>query len=252
MSTSKSTNIFLYGKGVFTTVAFSGFQPLFWEKHWNRLTSNASKLNIDISSYSEQTVKAFVLKSINENPFSTGRVRITFIDESSSSIWGGDIEPQTSLSIITAERRTIPRELNITLSPQLVNSTSPLAGIKTCNYLEPLMAFDEAKARGFDEAVRLNERGEVTSACMANVFWSKGGRLHTPSLKTGCLAGTTREFILENIECEEVEAGEEAIREADEIFLTSAGIGVVQVAEFDGRAMRREPHGILDIVPKPI
>lgn len=114
------------------------------------------------------------------------------------------------------------------------------------------MAFEEARARGFDEAVRLNERGEVTSACMANVFWLKDGKLYTPSLQTGCLPGTTREHILENMECVEIGARIAELHSADDIFLTSAGIGVVQVAEFDGRAMRRDPHGILDIVPKSI
>ena len=114
------------------------------------------------------------------------------------------------------------------------------------------MAFEEAKSRGFDEALRPNERGEVSSACVANVFWLNDGELFTPSVKTGCLPGTTREFILENLECTEVETNMNALFIADEIFLTSAGIGVVQAAEFDGRVMQQQPHEILDLVPKPI
>ncbi len=114
------------------------------------------------------------------------------------------------------------------------------------------MAFEEAKVRGFDEAVRLNERWEVASACMANVFWLKDGKLHTPSVGTGCLAGTTREFILETLDCDEVEATIAELNSADDIFLTSAGLGVIQVAEFDGKVMHQKPHRILDIVPKPI
>ena len=62
------------------------------------------------------------------------------------------------------------------------------------------MALENAKAKGFDEAIRLNERGEVASACMANVFWIKDKKLFTPDLETGCLAGTTREFIIETAE----------------------------------------------------
>ncbi len=242
----------LYGSGVFTTVAIVIREPFLFEKHWRRIVANAEKSRIDISEYTERSVADALAELIEKNEITNGRARITFSDESPSEIWGGEAERKTNLSIITAPRRKMPEHYKLTFSPRRVNTTSPLAGIKSCNYLEPLMAFDEAKARGFDEAIRLNERGEVASACMANVFWLKDGKLHTPSLKTGCLAGTTREFILESIECVEVEATLTELNSADDILLTSAGIGVVQVAGFEGRAMARQPHKILDIVPKPI
>ena len=131
----------------------------------------------------------------------------------------------------------------------LINSTSPLAGIKSCNYLEKILALDEARNRGFDEAVCLNERGEIVSACMANLFWLTDGRLFTPSLKTGCLAGTTREYLLENLECLEVVRGIDALNNADSIFLTSAGIGVVQVSEINDQTLETEPHRIFSLMP---
>lgn len=241
-----------YGKAVFTTLAIIDHNPFLWKKHWGRLTFNAAKLSIDLENFSEAATLNAFNEIIVKNNVANGRSRITFLDESPSKIWSSDIGRRSSLLITTAANRKISNNFRLTASPHRINTTSPLAGIKSCNYLEHLMTFEEAKARGFDEAVRLNERGEVASACMANIFWIKDRKLHTPRLTTGCLAGTTREFILENIECEEVEAGEEAIGAADDIFLTSAGIGVVQVAEFAGRTMVRQPHKILDIVPKPI
>ncbi|MEO6589891.1 MAG: aminotransferase class IV, partial [Pyrinomonadaceae bacterium] len=119
------------------------------------------------------------------------------------------------------------------ISPFLVNSTSPLAGVKSCDYLENIIALEEAEQRGFDEAVRLNERGEIVSACMANIFWRKSGRLFTPLLKTGCLAGTMREFVLENEDGFEIKMSLDSLENADEIFLTSAGLGICKVSEFD-------------------
>ncbi|MEP6788123.1 MAG: aminotransferase class IV, partial [Acidobacteriota bacterium] len=127
-----------------------------------------------------------------------------------------------------------------------------LAGVKSCNYLEKIIALDEAKARGFDEVIQVNERGFITSAVMANVFWLKDGVLHTPSLTTGCLPGTTREFVLENIECREIEATLDELNKADAIFLTSAGLGVTQVAEFGSRKIEKKDHPILDLLPKRI
>jgi len=105
--------------------------------------------------------------------------------------------------------------------------------------------------RGFGEAAQLNERGQITTACMANIFWLKDEVLYTSALTTGCLPGTTREFVLENLECNEVEAGIGELKSADEIFLTSAGTGIVQVHEFDGRPLNREPHPITGLLARP-
>lgn len=241
-----------YGKSLFTTIAVCASKPLLWEKHWRRLTANAVRVGIDLEDFSEEATLDAFNKIIAKNNVANGRARITFFDESPSNIWSFDSGRKASLLITTADNRKIADNFQLTVSPCRTNTTSPLIGIKSCNYLEHLMAFEEAKARSFDEAVRLNERDEVSSACMANVFWLKDGRLHTPSLKTGCLAGTTREFILENLECAEVEAQHDDLLSADDIFLTSAGIGVVQIAQFEGTSMQRQLHGILEIVPKPI
>ena len=191
--------------------------------------------------------------TITKNGLTRGRARITFFDETPGKIWtAGNDRRQATLFIVTADRRVIPDDFKLTFSPHRVNTTSPLAGVKSCNYLEHLMAFEEAGARGFDEAVRVNERGEVASACMSNVFWESRGRLFTPSLKTGCLAGTTREYLLENAECSEVEATAEALSEADDIYLTSAGIGVVQAAEFDGRRLKNGDSPITKLWPPQV
>ena len=240
----------LYGKGIFTTLAVFDGKPFLWENHWRRLTKSVAKLGIDISAYDERSVTTALTESIKAHHVTTGRARITFSDESPSEIWSDGGEKKTSLSIITSLPRAIPENFKLTVSPHRVNTTSPLAGIKSCNYLEHLIALDEAKKRGFHEAVRLNERGEIASTCMANVFWLKSEKLYTPSLKTGCLAGTTREFILENLDCEEVEVGIAAVLEADTIFLSSAGIGALRVAELDGKSFKRADHPILKLLPK--
>ena len=239
----------LYGKGIFTTLAVHNGKPFLWGKHWARLTAAAKRLSIDISLHPEANVLAGLRKLIDAKGLSFGRARITFLDGRSGSIWESR-DGKTELLISAAENRTRPDQLDLTLSPCVVNSTSPLTGIKSCNYLEHLMAYDEARGRRFEEAIRLNEKGHVTSACMANVFWEVGGELFTPSLSTGCLPGTTREFVLEKLECDEVEAGIEALEAADRIFLTSAGLGVAPVAGFNGRVLDTSEHGILELLPQ--
>jgi branched-subunit amino acid aminotransferase/4-amino-4-deoxychorismate lyase len=242
----------LYGKGIFTTIAIYNSTPFLWEKHWRRLAGNAAYLGIDLSEFSESVTSAALKELLDENRVSGGRARITFFDEQRSDLWPYHATRRTSLLITTSDRHPEKPDFNLTVSPHRTNSTSPLTGIKSCNYLEEIFAKDEAKHRGFDEAIRLNERGEIVSACVANVFWLKDGRFFTPSLGTGCLPGTTREFVLEKLECEEVEAEIKELASADEIFLTSAGIAVVQVAEFEGRRLGGQPHAISQLLPASI
>jgi branched-subunit amino acid aminotransferase/4-amino-4-deoxychorismate lyase len=92
--------------------------------------------------------------------------------------------------------------------------------------MENLLALEEARRNGFDEAVRLNESGEIVSASTANIFWVNDEEIFTPALETGCLNGTTREFLMDNFAVQEKKAPIGELLEAREIFLTSAGIGI--------------------------
>ena len=250
MKNAGRTGSDLYGRGVFTTLAVVENEPFLWGKHWQRLTSNAAALGIDVSAHAEERVRDSLLYSIPKSGVANGRARITFSDESPSRIWSNDeSERKSSLSIIVAERRPVPENFRLTVSRHHLSTTSPLTGVKSCNYLDHLLAYEQATNRGFHEAIRLNERDEIASACMANVFWETDGRLFTPALKTGCLSGTTREYILETIECAEMEVGLEDLRKADRIFLTSAGLGVATVAEFQGRRLDTSDHPLCNLLP---
>ena len=218
----------LYGRGIFTTVAIYNSKPFLWEKHWRRLIENSQKIGVNLSEFSEETVENQLSEIIIKNSFTRGRARLTFFDESQTALWQTNSERKTNFLIQTGDFRKIKNNLRLTVSPFRVNSTSPLVGVKSCNYLENILASEAAKNRGFDEAIRLNEKGEIVSACLANLFWKKGGAIFTPSLETGCLKGTTREFVLENFAVEEKKAELIEIEKADEIFLTSAGIWIVK------------------------
>lgn len=207
---------------------------------------------MDVSEHNEASVRRVLDHEIEKHNVTEGRARITLADERPSPIWtsdnaGGD--PPTSISVVLGELREVNEVFRLDRSPYTVNSLSPLAGTKTCNYLEPLIAIEEAKRDGSDEAVRLNEHGHIVSACMANIFWLKDGVIFTPSLSSGCLAGTTREFILEEMTVSQVEAGSDVLETADAIYLTSAALGVRQVTEYCGRTMPATGHPIINALP---
>jgi len=241
----------LYGKAVFTTIAIRESEPLFWPKHWARLVTNSAKIGVDLSDCSEKEVQKSLSIEIQKNGIACGRARIALCDERSSELWAVEknVDKSTSISILVDEKKAVPRSFRVSISPFLINSRSPLAGVKSCNYLEQILSLDEAKGRGFQDAARVNERGHVPSGCVANIFWFRNGPPYTPTLATGCLAGTTREYVLENIECEEVEAEIGELESAEAIYLTSAGLGIVRVAEFDGRELPDTKHPIQTLWP---
>jgi branched-subunit amino acid aminotransferase/4-amino-4-deoxychorismate lyase len=216
----------LYGKGVFTSLAVYNSKPFLWEKHWRRLKENAARLGIDLHNFEEAIVKNALSNIILLNNLKKGRARLTFFDEAPGKLWNFESNKKTSLLITTAGFRKTKAEFQLTVSPFRVNSKSPLANLKSCNYMESLLALEDARQRGFDEAIRLNEKGEIAAASMANIFWVRDEIIFTPALETGCLAGTTREFLMENFSVCEANSNLEELSKADEIFLTSAGIGI--------------------------
>jgi branched-subunit amino acid aminotransferase/4-amino-4-deoxychorismate lyase len=233
----------LYGRGVFTTVAIYHSRPFLWPEHWQRLLDHAKRLNIDCSGCTEAGVGEALTKLIKVNNVGEGRARIILLARSGRDFWKTKApgEKKTDLLIMTGEPQKIPAAgMTLAVSPYRLNTFSPLTGIRSLNYLEQVLSWEEAQAREFDEAVMLNERGEIAAATMANIFWAKGGTVYTPALSTGAVAGITRGTVLKLAEQELIpvvegvyELGE--LVEADELFLTSANLGVAIVTTFDFR-----------------
>jgi 4-amino-4-deoxychorismate lyase len=151
---------------------------------------------------------------------------------------------------MTSEAQKISRAgLSLAVSPYRFNTFSPLAGIKSLNYLDQVLAWEEAQEREFDEAVMLNERGEIVSATMANIFWVREGTIHTPALSTGALPGVTREAVIELAAKQFIPVIQGVyeladLTEAEEIFLTSASYGVAPVTTFDFRQYALTPENV--------
>jgi aminodeoxychorismate lyase len=233
----------LYGRGVFTTVAIYNGKPFLWPEHWRRLSSHAEKLNVECAGLNERNVGEALRKLCSVNQVKSGRARVILLARSGRDVWRTKKEStrKTDLLIMTGEpQRVSAAGMSLAVSPYRLNTMSPLVGIRSLNYLEQVLSWEEAQSRDFDEAVTLNERGEIVSATMANIFWFKDGTLHTPSLSTGAIAGVTRAAVLELAAKQFIPAVEGVyeladLTDADEIFLTSASIGVAQVTTFDFR-----------------
>jgi len=239
----------LYGRGVFTTLAIYNSQPFLWSKHWQRLTTHANRLDVDFTGCNEKNVGDALHKLISVNQVKEGRARVILLARHGRDIWKTRVAgaKKTDLLIMTGDpQKLAPAGLSLAVSPYRVNTSSPTVGIKSLNYLDHVLAWEEAQSRDFDEAVVLNERGEIVSATMASLFWTRNGTLHTPNLSTGALAGITRECVIDIANKHFIPVLEgiyemNDLTDADEIFLTSSSLGVAAVTTFDFRRYSEGP-----------
>src|SRR5688572_20301059 len=166
----------VYGRGVCTTVAIYNGKPFLWPQHWRRLKDHAERLKVDCTGANERNVGEALRKLVAVNEVKNGRARVILLARSGRDVWkakkAGD--RKTDLLIMTSEPQKVPSMgMSLAVSPYRFNTFSPLTGIRSLNYLEQVLAWEEAQARDFDEALMLNERGEIVSATMANIFWVK-------------------------------------------------------------------------------
>jgi branched-chain amino acid aminotransferase len=130
--------------------------------------------------------------------------------------------------------------------PWVRNDRGATAGLKTTSYAENVRSLAYAHERGASEAIFANTRDELCEATGSNVFVVRDGAVATPPGSSGCLLGVTRALVLElaaaaGIAVDETPLPIDALRDADEAFLTSTTREVQPIAHVDDRAVPSVP-----------
>ena len=115
------------------------------------------------------------------------------------------------------------------------NERSAVTGVKTTSYAENVVALAHAHARGASEALFLNTQGRVCEGTGSNVFAVIDGVIVTPPLSSGCLAGVTRDLVVEWCGAEERDLTPADLSAAGELFVTSSTRDVHPVHDLDGQ-----------------
>ena len=129
-----------------------------------------------------------------------------------------------------------PPAARLATVPWVRNERAATAGLKTTSYAENVIALRYAHEQGADEALFTDTRGRLSEGTGSNLFYVVNGHLVTPSLASGCLAGVTRELVLELVDAMVADAPLALLRGADEAFLTSSTRDVLPVSHLDLRA----------------
>lgn len=226
----------LLGDGLFETLlAVDGSVPHL-SAHLDRMAAGCETLNLP---FTRDEAERLVRKAAP----AAGRFAVRLTLTAGSGGRGLDRPAAPSIRLFataaTSEPVTTPASLIVALVRR--NEGSPVSRLKTLSYLDNVLARAEARAAGVDEAVLLNNRGEIACAGAANLFWVEGGRLFTPRLDCGVLAGITRARLMALEAVEEVAAGVEALGRAEAVFLTNSLIGVRPVSRLGERVFEMHP-----------
>ena len=230
------------GDGLFETVLAKGGALVLLDAHLARLARGCAELGLPAPDLDA----ARVLMAPAAEPGPRIAVRLTVTAGSGGR--GVDRPAAPALRMIaTSAPAPLPEgPARLATSTVRRNAGSPASRLKTLAYLDNVLARREARAAGADEALMLNGAGEAACAAVANIFWIKGGRLFTPALDCGVLAGVMRAEVMaiagrRGVEVREVRSSPAAILEADGAFLTSSLVGVRPVCELDGVGLGEDP-----------
>ncbi|MGC5166380.1 aminotransferase class IV [Luteimicrobium sp. DT211] len=194
------------GDGVFETCGVQDGQAFALTRHLRRLERSAAGLGLDAPD--EALLRAAVAEVLTAAGPDAARLRIT-VTAGRGPLGSGRI-PGAQTVVVAASPGLHHATSSVVRSPWVRNERSAVAGLKTTSYAENVVALAYAAERGADEAILANTVGELCEGTGANVFVERGGELVTPPLSSGCLAGITRELLLEWGAAEGL-----AVREAD-------------------------------------
>ena len=130
------------------------------------------------------------------------------------------------------------------------DSSTPVQAKMGGNYLNSIIATQEAKRNGYDEAILLDQTGNVSEAPGENIFLVKDRILTTPSITSSALDGITRNSIIKiakemNIEVEERTITRSELSIADEIFLTGTAAEITPITILDSRIIGEGMPGFI-------
>lgn len=243
---------FLFGYGIFTTMRVYNGKVFRIENHLERLENSARKLGIAIET---PNLTQAIREIIRVNNHKEARLRLTIsVGEGTPSPDPRSCTRPTILIIsapyIPGSQENYARGFSSIISTIRRNSQSPVTGLKTLNYLESLLARQEAKTADADEAILLNDKGTVAESSTGNVFLVSRGILKTPLVESGLIPGTVREIVLEmapglGIETEEADITVSELMSADEVFLTNSLIEIMPLVSISGKSIGSGKPGFI-------
>jgi len=233
------------GDGVFRTLSVRAGRPLNWRWHWSRLCADCDKLRLPTPD--EAVLRAEIARVAPADAV----VKATITRGAAGRGYAVPTAVRTTRIVSAHPPPAYPAEWTIegirVRRCHLVLAQQPrLAGVKTLNRLENVLARSEWDDPAIAEGLIADAEGRVIEGTMTNLFVAAAGRVFTPDLARCGVVGAQRERVRELLRGERVHCEERNLRwtdvlAAEEIFLTNSLVGVWPVRQVDERAYTPGP-----------
>ncbi len=235
----------LYGDGVFEGLRSYGGRVFRLDQHLKRLEDSARAIRLQIPM-TRQELTGATYDTMKANNITDGYIRMVVTRGVGTLGLNPTRTANPSVFIIADQIELYPKELYeqgmaVVSSSVIRNHPNALSPrIKSCNYLNNILAKIEALDAGVYEAVMYNHLGYVAECTGDNMFLLRDGLLQTPPITAGGLEGITRNAVIELIHrrklpLREMELTRHDLYVADECFLTGTAAEVIPVTRIDGR-----------------
>ncbi len=234
---------FLLGDGIFETMRSYQGRIFRLDAHLDRLFSGAEFLGIPVPLMRDELARG-VSATLEANQLSNrgASLRLTLTRGPGPRGLIPPPRPQPTV-LITATPLTqtsFPPAKAILAKDIRRNEHSLCSKIKSLNYLDNILARQQAEQAGADEALLLNTAGHLAEASTANLFIDHEGTLQTPPIGDGALPGITRSVVLElaaklGIPAQETSITADDLPRANEAFLTNSIIEIRPLVQVEGQ-----------------
>ncbi|MBQ0761692.1 branched-chain amino acid transaminase [Marinobacter psychrophilus] len=223
--------------------------------HTDRLFRSAHILNMKMP-FSKDEINAAQLSAVRDNNLDEAYLRpMVFYGSEGMGLRADNLKAHVMVAAWEWPSYMAPEAKELGIKVRTSSYTRHHVNITMCkakangNYINSMLALQEAVSSGCEEALMLDNEGYVAEGSSENFFILRNGVLHTPEL-TSCLEGITRQTILDfakelNIEVKERRITRDEVYVAEEAFFTGTAAEVLPVRELDGRVIGAGKRGPL-------
>lgn len=218
----------LYGEGLFETILWRGRTKRLL-RHYERLKTGAQFFNIpypDFESFCEEIEKQ---AKNRKNLY----VKFCLLSKGNGLYYAYPNESE--VLVIVKEYTPIKNPQKLCISEIKRHSSNPVIYHKTMNYLPNILVKRQALSQGFDDAVLLNEKEEITECSSSNILLVKNNKLFTPSRECGLLLGTTIQTLMDKLEIKEEKIKVNDLSYYSSIFILNSLCGALPVIKINDR-----------------
>ena len=217
---------FYYGDLLFESILIKNGEIMLVDRHFNRLVKSAETLKYELSldfilsEFVKQIETAILVSNIIDKE--NCRIRYTLFREGEGFYLPNNNKTQYIIDVFETKTALDNNLLKVGIYKENCKARGSLSNIKSGNALIYVLASIWAKQHYLDDALLVNDLGNIIESTKANIFWTKDNMCYTPPLSEGCIAGVMREEIISKEKVIEKPCQIIDLIEADSIFLSNA------------------------------